>query len=402
MIYSRVRVKNSDGTLQPPLWVDFDGNPPMIMCDFNTIMRDLVTGPYVGMLAKEFSVPNAPQIGQGKLLSSAVLDLPVTVSAEGLIYVAKYQEIEAMIDAAITAGRLPLPNANSLYGVFAPNFRVQDSQGFVVGVSSGGYHTTFKSKTGNSVAYFVVDASDAAQSNTILYASHELAEAITDTESTGWHNEDGQEIADICQVDDADKRASYHDWDISKVFLPSTGLCTAPPDDAPFPAVAQFSIVPGTVESTLGCAISISVNTSVSFTIAASVNGVAVTLTNIQWVAQDGSSIIGSGTNAVCKIMTPPNPGPFQLVVSGVDEFGCGFLTEQSFDCVSAATVALEGRLCAIKHIILKNWRLLNPIWSSSRNLSKVPGTEVEIRAIESLVDALTEFKESLAKVGNR
>src|SRR5271166_5857746 len=114
-------------------------------------------------------------------------------------------QIQTMLDGEIVAGRLPSPlDSNQLYFVFTPpNVVVNDGHGRISGRDFGGYHYDFKDSLGQMVHYALIPYPDptftlAFQEQTFA-ASHELAEAVTDPELTGWYDGTPQtgEIGDL-------------------------------------------------------------------------------------------------------------------------------------------------------------------------------------------------------------
>lgn len=132
-------------------------------------------------------------------------------------------QIQAELDAQITAGHLPLPDKNSLYTVFFPKGFTINMGGQVSCVEWCGYHGTYTRGANTSVPYAVIPdfgPSSACSEGCgpvmpdagvmeILggVVSHELVESITDTDvglvadvdfPMAWYDITNGEVADIC------------------------------------------------------------------------------------------------------------------------------------------------------------------------------------------------------------
>ena len=126
-------------------------------------------------------------------------------------------QIQAELNSQITAGRLPAPNANTIYMINFPA-GISISSGTSSSCVAGGFcafHGNFI-RSGSSVKYAVLPdmgpssgcASGCGNSTTFnnqtSVASHELIEAVTDadvgTNSLAWYNDAQGEIGDICNA----------------------------------------------------------------------------------------------------------------------------------------------------------------------------------------------------------
>jgi hypothetical protein len=111
-------------------------------------------------------------------------------------------EIRTEIRAQIAAGNLPKQDANTLYFVFTPpKTVVVDAYGDDSQNDFAGYHDFDSSSDGFSYAVIPYDDRLSNPQNMSLYASHELAEAITDPEpgdgTLGWYDNRNGEVGDI-------------------------------------------------------------------------------------------------------------------------------------------------------------------------------------------------------------
>jgi len=111
-------------------------------------------------------------------------------------------QIRSEIRAQVAAGHLPKPDADTVYYVFTPSsVVVYDSQGNNSVTDFVSFHDYDFGSDG--FAYAVIPYDDTLQDPRLmtLYASHELAEAVTDPEpydnTVGWYDDYYGEIGDI-------------------------------------------------------------------------------------------------------------------------------------------------------------------------------------------------------------
>ncbi len=130
--------------------------------------------------------------GHGVLRGSrlvAISDPPVGFTDE---------QVAEFVDAQITAGAIPTPDDQTLYGVVLPAGVSPESTGWA------GEHNYYK-RSGQKIPYaWFSNAGDLASITGII--SHELVEAATDPDGSGFLGVNGTcdgpgwcEIADICQ-----------------------------------------------------------------------------------------------------------------------------------------------------------------------------------------------------------
>ena len=417
-IFARVKNLNPDGTVQSPTWVDSTtstAQPVPAVCSINSFLRDILGSAYLGLLAKEYSPTGGPQIGYGSLSASSLIELPITRPAKTPAFTIQYTDVEAMLDSSIQNGVVPAPNVNSCYIIFFAGVMVVSPSGDIVGNTAGGFHSMFRSKAGINITYCVVDADDLGGMNTTFYTSHELVEAITNPDNNGvnlgggWYDGDGKEIADVCfNSDSLSGLPLFHGASVASFWLRSQNRCGVPLDDNRVDAGAVVKIAPKKYVRH-DCAWGIPCNTKVEFVASASVDGTVDALTNPSWaVPQDGAQIIGSVNQLTCTVLTPSYPSQFKLLFSGLDEFGCELQGQGNFSCVTSTQIAWTEELCALKHIILENWRFINPLWDPSRDFSVLPVRAAELARMQELVlqlkkvNMLLQRQPSFARNGKR
>jgi hypothetical protein len=157
---------------------------------FKTLFAD---GRFLANLA-QYST-DSYTIGNGTLAHSTTDTMapPATV---------KDTEIRAEIQAQIAAGHLPQPDPNTLYFVFTPpQVVVVDRYGNDSANDFTGYHDFVSGSDGFTYAVIPYDSTLSDPRVMTVYASHELAEGVTDPEpgdtTLGWYDDNNGEIGDI-------------------------------------------------------------------------------------------------------------------------------------------------------------------------------------------------------------
>jgi hypothetical protein len=171
---------------------DWKGNP---LADyFNGFFQALFNdGRYLANLS-QYNI-NGYQVGAGALVTTTTDDQ----SPASTVHDA---EIRTEIRAQIAAGNLPKPTADTLYFVFMPpQTLVVDGYGDDSQNDFAGYHDYDPSSDGFAYAVIPYDDRLAHPQGMTEYASHELAEAITDPEpgdtTLGWYDDNNGEVGDI-------------------------------------------------------------------------------------------------------------------------------------------------------------------------------------------------------------
>lgn len=166
---------------------------------------------------------NGMTIGHGGHAESVVLDqleVGATVSDDA---------IQAALDAAIAVGTLGAPDVNTLYIAFAPEGTTVTTAS--IGNSCErmcGYHGVLSS----GVAYAVIgypgcagcQVAGSVFDGLTSVVSHEICEAVTNPQGTGWYAEDGSEIGDLCAVPTWQTRRSG-DYVVQKEFSQTHKEC---------------------------------------------------------------------------------------------------------------------------------------------------------------------------------
>jgi hypothetical protein len=110
-------------------------------------------------------------------------------------------QIRDEIRAQIAAGHLHKPDPNTVYFVFAPpHTAVVNGDGLASTDTFTGYHSYVPGSDGFAYAVIPYETKNDPRVMTV-YASHELAEAVTDPQPTrktlGWYDDNNGEISDI-------------------------------------------------------------------------------------------------------------------------------------------------------------------------------------------------------------
>jgi hypothetical protein len=110
-------------------------------------------------------------------------------------------QVRDEIRAQIAAGHLRKPDPNTVYFVFTPPHTVVvNSEGLASEGNFTAYHLFVSGSNGFAYAVIPYETRDDPRVMTV-YASHELAEAVTDPEpgetTLGWYDDNNGEIGDI-------------------------------------------------------------------------------------------------------------------------------------------------------------------------------------------------------------
>jgi hypothetical protein len=159
-------------------------------------------------------------------------------------------DIQVELDAQITAGVLPAPDANTLYMTFFPPNLTISLDGGASCASFCAYHEGFTSKTNGNVFYGVMPdlggacaggcGSNASQFDDLTaVTAHELIEAVTDPFPTpgdkpaypqAWNDNQGNEVADLCtEQDTAVTASSGRKYILQQIWDNTTNSCQLGP-----------------------------------------------------------------------------------------------------------------------------------------------------------------------------
>jgi hypothetical protein len=117
-------------------------------------------------------------------------------------------QVQAALEAAITAGTLPPNGPNSIYSIFFPSAVKITFEGVGGGSSCQSFGAYHDITTSLGAIYLVIPNCNYAFTEYCSVASHELSEAVTDVQPTpgshpdypqAWNDSMGNEIADICE-----------------------------------------------------------------------------------------------------------------------------------------------------------------------------------------------------------
>jgi hypothetical protein len=158
-------------------------------------------------------------------------------------------QIESFVSAQISAGKLPAPDANTVYAVFFPSgVKITASDGSQSCVQFCAYHGTFVRNNLNIYYDVIPDLSQSGCSggcgsstvlnNTTSVLSHEMAETITDPAvglatvygpPLGWYNATYGEIGDICNGQQTTVTGTDgHTYTVQKLWSNKANACVAP------------------------------------------------------------------------------------------------------------------------------------------------------------------------------
>ena len=164
------------------------------------------------------------------------------------------QEIRVELEAQITAGHLPTPDANSLYMIHFPAGIAITIEGVTSCQQFCAYHEGFTSPKYGAVIYGVMPdlgsgmcsfgcgLGGSAFDSTTVAGSHEVMEAVTDAFPTAgnqpafpqaWNTSDGQEIGDLCASTSAELKSAQATYTIQGEYDNSTSSCKTGSYSAP-------------------------------------------------------------------------------------------------------------------------------------------------------------------------
>jgi hypothetical protein len=206
------------------VWTVFWGNDVLHPDGVNAFYADVTNSPYLDWLV-EYSTPTQA-IGRGQRGGSIVDANPPAGDPSD-------DDIAAELDALVDAGRLPEPDANTLFMVhFPPGITVYlgpyPSCGYL------GYHSAYL-RSGRPVYYGVLPDCYSDFDTTTDVSGHELLEAVTDpdgTDAVAW-NDDAYgsqgEIGDLC----GGSRGTIDGYAVQLGWSNSVGDCVASVDGVP-------------------------------------------------------------------------------------------------------------------------------------------------------------------------
>jgi hypothetical protein len=228
------------------LWGGVD---PRVSAHLGAFYKAALASPYVDWLSEYDTtvkaVDGSDGTGQHIRRGSFAGAFAVSPRAHGASLTDK--QIASELAAQIRAGKLPKPDADTVFLVhFPPGVRI--SLGGSRSCESGGfcgYHNTLKLR-GMPVAYAVLPdlgagsgcdtgcGAGTALDRTTSVASHELVEAITDPDvglgkdlaaPLGWYDEQGGEIGDLCAGKNGKLRAGGATFTVQKEWSNAARAC---------------------------------------------------------------------------------------------------------------------------------------------------------------------------------
>jgi hypothetical protein len=376
----------------PEDWVDQYAVPghsvPMsIVCEMTTFMSDLVDSAYMDAIGAAYSLPNL-KIGRGTFGGMFYLNVAPAAASHhlGPSDVLDADVRQAIVDA-IALGTLPQPNPNTVYIVLTPG-EVLWWKGLTDTKAGGsGYHGQVQLSAAQAVSYCVIGMSSLGTPA----ISHEIVEAITDSDLSGWVDrtkDPGEEVADICFP----KTLVFHGNDVSKFYSPVAGECVGPADDLLKKPAVKVRITGGRSYCDGGIVVGQQFAVSAEVTYLGSSEPVAI----YQW-SSSANAQIDNISSATPTITAPAAPGSFTVDVSIRTMDGCGFNATRKFAAVSKEQSKWFMTLCQImKHLPSRLPVPANPLWDPLRDLTTQPLSGEEVGAIKTYVQNLNRLVEHL------
>jgi hypothetical protein len=149
-----------------------------VVCEMATFLNDLLSSAYMDTIGTAYSVPGST-LGRGVL--SGVFYLPIAGNADDPPVVLD-SDIQKAIVEAVASHQLPQPNANTCYIVLPPGEVLWDQGLTGTTAGGGGYHKQVAVGSVGPLPYCVVGESSLGTAA----ITHELVEAITDSDLSGW------------------------------------------------------------------------------------------------------------------------------------------------------------------------------------------------------------------------
>jgi hypothetical protein len=139
-------------------------------------------------------------------------------------------QVQSTIESAITAGKLPQPDENTLFQIYFPPSVTISIDGMGSCSAFGGYHE----QTANmKVAYSVIPQCYNF-SGIVSVSSHELVEAITDVLPTpgsspdypqAWNDSGGNEMGDLCETSSSNYTTAKGSFYVQTIWYESVHGC---------------------------------------------------------------------------------------------------------------------------------------------------------------------------------
>ncbi|HET6882973.1 MAG TPA: DUF4214 domain-containing protein [Pirellulales bacterium] len=215
----------------------------------------LTNSSFMDLLA-QYGTPQAGPIGQGSF--SGQVNIAQNDWQRSTI---SDPTIQNVLNSQILSGTVPQPDSNQLLFVFTPpNIVVSQggtrSNGYPTGFA--GYHNSFVDSAGQLVRYAVIPdpiGNDQVPGLTTFQqqteaSSHELAEAVTDPDGTGWWDNSndatsGYEIADFANINT--DTVYLNGYAVEEVLSNAAGGLAAPAGATLSPTATIPSIPPVTI-----------------------------------------------------------------------------------------------------------------------------------------------------------
>lgn len=371
----------------PDDWVDIwavpgQRVPVSFVCEISTFVSDLVDSAYMDAVGTAYSLPNL-RIGRGTFGGVFYLDVsPAPASYRlGPSDVLDADIRQAILDA-VALGALPQISSNTVYIALTPGEVLWQSGLTGTKAGGGGYHDQIRLSSTQGVPYCVIGASSVGTPA----ISHEIVEAITDSDLSGWVDRSqnpASEVADICFP----RTITFHGNEVSMFYSPVQGRCVGPADDLLKKPGVKVLIVGGRSFCDGGITAGLQFFVSANVTFLGSPEQVASYL----WHSSDAQ--IDNITSPTPTITAPAAPGPFDVDVGITTAHGCFAQSTHTFTVVSEEQSEWFKRLCELlKHIPRQTPVRANPLWDPLRDLITHPLSQEEINAIKSYVEGLNRL----------
>lgn len=230
-------------------------------------------------------------------------------------------QIQSALDAGITAGTLPPPDANTIYAVYFPSGLSISLDGTKSCQGFGAYHEAILETGKPNVNYLVMPDCGSSFKGWTSVSTHELIEAVTDNTPTAgsnpdypqaWNDSMGNEVGDLCESSSGTVNTDFGTFTVQSIWDNRSGACKAFSTDA-----KDFSLAvsPNVAAVALNAPSTFTVKTTISAGAAQSLT-LSVTAPTGVTATVSPTTIMSGGTAALTVTATnPPAQNGLQVIV---------------------------------------------------------------------------------------
>lgn len=208
------------------------GLPPATL-EIGALAQALPVSTYADLLAQYATVNVKPvegQQGSNQPIGHGTFAGQFTITPANAAKSLTDAEIQAELQAQITAGKLPPQTPNTLYLLYFPKDVTVTLDGMTSCTDFGAYHAA----TPNNAVYAVIPACFGGFRSVTIATSHEFAAAVTDTipspganpaHPQAWMTPKGEEIGDLCEGYFTTLKSAGRTFTVQRIFDQVHGTC---------------------------------------------------------------------------------------------------------------------------------------------------------------------------------